>query len=50
MRTLRAASAAGRKAFEISPIVAWSRVITAVLVTTAMVLGASLVAVAMSLP
>jgi hypothetical protein len=49
MRTLRAASAASRKAFEISPIVTWSRGVATVLVTSAMVLGASFVAVALSL-
>lgn len=47
MRTLRAALAAGRNAF--SRIIAWSRVVATVVATTAMVLGASFVAVAMSL-
>jgi hypothetical protein len=49
MRTLRAASAASRNAFEVSPIVVWSRVAVTTVATTAMVLGASFVAVVLSL-
>ena len=49
MRTLRAALAAGRSAFEPSRIIAWTRIVATALATTAMVLAASFVAVAISL-
>jgi hypothetical protein len=49
MRTLHAALAAGRSTFEISRIIAWTRVVATVLATAAVVLGASFVAVTMSL-
>ena len=49
MRTLRAALAAFRDPFAVSRIIAVSRVVATVVATTAMVLGASFVAVALSL-
>jgi hypothetical protein len=49
MRTLRVALAASRSAFEQSEILAWTRVVATVIATTTMVLGASFLAVALSL-
>jgi preprotein translocase subunit SecG len=49
MRTLRVALAASRVAFEQSEIIGWTKVVATVLATTTMVLGASFLAVALSL-
>lgn len=49
MRTLRAALAASRTAFDPSEIMAWTKGAATVLATMAMVLAASFVAVAMGL-
>jgi hypothetical protein len=49
MRTLHAALAAGRSAIELSRIIAWTRTVATVFATTASVLGASFVAVALNL-
>jgi len=49
MSTLRLALAVGRVTLEQSKIFAWTRVVTIIVATTTMVLGASFVAVAMSL-
>jgi hypothetical protein len=49
MRTLRLALVVSRVTLEQSKIFAWTRVVAIVVATTTMVLGASLVAVALSL-
>ena len=49
MRTLRVALAASRSAVEQSQVIAWTKVVATVLATTTMVLGASFLAVALSL-
>ena len=49
MSTLRLALAVSRVTLEQSKIFAWTRVVTIIVATTTMVLGASFVAVAMSL-
>jgi hypothetical protein len=49
MRTLRLALVVSRVTLEQSQIFAWTRVVATIVATTALVLGASFVAVAMSL-
>jgi hypothetical protein len=49
MRTLRLALVVSRVTLEQSKIFAWTRVVAIVVATTTMVLGASFVAVALSL-
>jgi hypothetical protein len=49
MRTLRLALVVSRVTLEQSEIFAWTRVVATVVATTTLVLGASFVAVAMSL-
>jgi hypothetical protein len=49
MRTLHTALAVGWTTVRISRFAAWSKAVAAIVATTAMVLGASFVAVAMSL-
>jgi len=49
MRTLRLALVVSRVTLEQSQIFAWTRVVATIIATTTLVLGASFVAVAMSL-
>lgn len=49
MRTLRIALVASRLAFEQSEVLIWTKVVATVIATTTLVLGASFVAVALSL-
>ena len=49
MRTLRLALVVSRVTLEQSQIFAWTRVVATIVATTSLVLGASFVAVAMSL-